>query len=97
VPRSEEIIKYLCRTTDATEWIKRREIKNVKVGTILDFQDAFKIWRKAIVVKTFFGEKNQLMFGLKSFFKGNEIQETIEASSKRLAPCSFFTRSKYLE
>ena len=53
VPRLDGIFKYLCRTTDATEWIKRREIKNVKVGTIVDFQDAFKIWKKAIIVKTF--------------------------------------------
>jgi len=53
VPRSKEIIKYLCRTTDTAEWIKRREIENVKIGTILDFQDDNKIWRKAIVVKIF--------------------------------------------
>jgi len=53
VPRSKEIIKYLCRTTDTVEWIKRREIKNVKIGTILDFQDDNKVWRKAIVVKIF--------------------------------------------
>lgn len=69
----------------------------MKIGTILDFQDSFKIWRKAIVVKIFLGEKNQLMYNLKSFFKGNEIKETIDASSKRLAPCNFFTHSKYLE
>lgn len=53
MPRSKEIIKYLCRTTDTAEWIKRREIENVKIGTILDFQDDNKIWRKAIVVKIF--------------------------------------------
>lgn len=96
LPKSSEFIKYLCRTTDATEWIKRREVKNVKVGTIVDFQDAFRVWRKGIVIKTSIGQKGELMLHLKSFFKGNEIQETIEAGSKRLAPCNFFTRSKYL-
>ncbi len=36
------------------------------------------------------------MLNLKSFFKGAEILETLEASSKRLAPLNFFTRGKYL-
>jgi len=96
-PRSNEIFKYLCRTTDTTEWINRRELKNLKAGLVVDFQDAFRVWRRAIVLKTFVGKTNKLMVSLKSFFKGSEILETVEASSKRLAPLNFFTRSKYLE
>jgi len=63
---------------------------------ILDFQDAFKVWRRAIVLKTFAGKSGNLMLNIKTFFKGTEILETLEASSKRLAPLNFFTRSKYL-
>jgi tRNA/tmRNA/rRNA uracil-C5-methylase (TrmA/RlmC/RlmD family) len=53
LPRSNEIIKYLCRTTDAFEWAKRRELGNIRPGVIVDFQDSFNIWRRAIVLKTF--------------------------------------------
>jgi hypothetical protein len=95
-PKSSEILKYLCRTTDACEWAKRRQLTNFRPGLIVDFQDVFKVWRRAIILKTTFNKERKLMVNLKSFFKGTEILETIEASSKRLAPLNFFTRSKYL-
>lgn len=76
-PRSSEILKYLCRTTDAAEWVKRRQLNNIRAGLIVDFQDAFKIWRRAIILKTFFGKNNKLMVNIKSFFKGTEILETL--------------------
>jgi len=53
VPRSNEIIKYLCRTSDCFEWIKRREISDLRPGMTVDFQDAFKSWRRAVISKIF--------------------------------------------
>ena len=97
VPRSNELFKYLCRTTDTLEWSTRREVKNPRAGLIVDFQDAFKVWRRAIILSVFVGKEDKLMVKMKTFFKGTELIETIEATSKRLAPLNFFTRSKYLE
>ena len=97
VPRSNEIIKYLCRTSDCFEWIKRREIRDLTPGMIIDFQDAFKVWRRAIILKIFTDKNQKRVVDVKTLFKGTEIVETVEINSKRLAPLNFFTKAKYLE
>ena len=96
LPQSTEVIKYLCRTTDSSEWTKRRYVSSVKPGMIVDFQDSFNMWRRAIVVKTFLNNAQKFMAILKMNIKGSDLLETVEADSKRMAPARFFTKGRYL-
>lgn len=91
------MIKYLCRTTESSEWLKRRFLSNIKTGLLVDFHDAFNLWRKAVVIKVFFDDDNKELVLLKMHLKGTEVFETIQVDSKRLAPSQFFTKGKYLE
>jgi len=64
---------------------------------IVDFQDGFNMWRRAIIVKKFISNDQKFMVTLKMNIKGSDILETVEADSKRLAPARFFTKGRYLE
>ena len=70
LPRSKEVIKYLCRTSDCSEWKKRRYINNIRQGLIVDFHDNFNMWRRAVVMKTFFNDSDKMMVVLKMHVKG---------------------------
>jgi hypothetical protein len=50
VPSGSEFIRYLCRTTDSAEWLKRRQIASYKLGLVVDFQDRCNIWRRGVIV-----------------------------------------------
>lgn len=52
LPSSDELIRYLCRTTDSLEWSKRRRINNWKQGLVVDFQDRCHVWRRGVIVST---------------------------------------------
>jgi len=96
LPSSTDIIKYLCRATDSQEWTKRRRVSNIRVGTVLDFQDKYNTWRRGVVIKTFMSNDQKNMLQIKICIKGDEFFEEVEADSRRLAPFTFFTRGKYL-
>lgn len=66
---------------------------NLRQGLIVDFQDSGKVWRRAVVVSTAESGKVELRLNV----KGVESFEKVEVSSRRLAPFTFFTRSRYLE
>ena len=55
------------------------------------------MWRRAVVIKTFFSKEEKMMVMLKMNVKGTEMIEEVEITSKRLAPSKFFTKGKYLE
>jgi hypothetical protein len=93
LPNTQELLRYLCRTTESAEWAKRRRVANLRQGLVVDFQDRDKVWRRAVVVSTAEISKVDLRINI----KGVESFERVEVTSRRLAPFTFFTRSRYLE
>jgi len=75
LPSSTNIIKYLCRTTDAQEWAKRRRVNNIRVGVVLDFQDRYNTWRRGVVIKTFMSNDKKIMLEMRISIKGQEFFE----------------------
>jgi hypothetical protein len=67
------------------------------VGSVLDFQDRYHTWRRGVVVKTLLSNEQTLLLEMRIVIKGQEFLETVEASSRRLAPFTFFTRGNYLK
>lgn len=90
---TQQLLRYLCRTTESAEWAKRRRVANLRQGLVVDFQDSGKVWRRAVVVNT--SESGKVEVRL--IVKGVESFERLEVTSRRLAPFTFFTRSRYLE
>ena len=67
----------MCRTSDCSEWKKRRYVNNVRPGLIVDFHDSFNMWRRAVVIKTFFSKDEKMMVMLKMNVKGTEMVEEV--------------------
>jgi hypothetical protein len=93
LPYGPELLKYLCRTTDSSEWAKRRKIANFRQGLVVDFQDKCHVWRRGVIVNVLNTDLIEIKFNV----KGIDFFEKVERSSRRLAPYTFFTRSRYLE
>lgn len=93
----DQYLRYLCRITDAQEWARRRKVVSPRVGSVLDFQDRYHTWRRGVVVKTLLSNEQTLLLEMRIVIKGQEFLETVEASSRRLAPFTFFTRGNYLK
>lgn len=91
LPFGDELIHYLCRTTDSLEWSKRRRICNWKQGLVVDFQDRCHVWRRGVIVST-----SPTQVEIKISIKGIDLFEKVETTSRRLAPYTFFTRGRYL-
>jgi hypothetical protein len=68
-------------------------VGNYRLGLVVDFQDRSNIWRRGVVVNT----SEAGLVEVRANVKDVETFEKVEISSRRLAPYTFFTRSRYLE
>lgn len=66
---------------------------NYRQGLVVDFQDRTNVWRRGVVVNVVEPGVVEVRVNV----KGVESFEKVETSSRRLAPYTFFTRSRYLE
>ena len=92
LPSQPEFLRYLCRTTESAEWAKRRRLINFKQGLVVDFQDKCNVWRRGVIVNT--TEPGHVE--VKINIKGVDLFEKVKIGTRRLAPFTFFTRSRYL-
>lgn len=87
-----ELVRYLCRTTDSSEWAKRRRISSWRQGLVVDYRDRGQVWRRGVLIKVEDEKTVQVRFNI----KGMDFVEKVEKGSRRIAPFTFFTRNRYL-
>jgi hypothetical protein len=64
----------------------------MRQSLVIDFQDRGRVWRRGVISNASDSE----FVEIKTNIKGMEFFEKVERTSRRIAPFTFFTRSRYL-
>jgi hypothetical protein len=98
VPNSSEEISYWCRKGDFLEWDGRRRIdlQTLRLGDNIDIRTEDNSWRRGVIAHFLFREA-EYSIEVKFCLNAQMDHIFLPASSRRLAPCGFFTKGQYLK